>query len=271
MISLKDVSVQYPSIIALHPTTIHFARGEFTVLLGRSGAGKSTLLRCLNLLNRPSSGTVWVDDLGALERRRAIREHRRRTAMIFQQHQLIGRNSALKNVLVGRLGYHSFFRSMFPFPGEEQKIALESLERVGLLSKALERVDNLSGGEQQRVGIARALAQNPQFILADEPVASLDPATAKNILSLLRNVCRENGITAIVSLHQVGLARDFGERIVGLSAGKVVFDGRPADLNEAALGVIYQPKPEQEYIPRNSFGRKGEAIFSQPNPYENLA
>jgi phosphonate transport system ATP-binding protein len=271
MISLKDVSVQYPSIIALHPTTINFARGEFTVLLGRSGAGKSTLLRCLNLLNRPSSGTVWVDDLGALERRRAIREHRRRTAMIFQQHQLIGRNTALKNVLVGRLAYHSFFRSMFPFPGEEQKIALESLERVDLLSKALERVNNLSGGEQQRVGIARALTQNPQFILADEPVASLDPATAKGILSLLRKVCRENGITAIVSLHQVALAKEFGERIVGLSAGKIVFDGQPDDLTEGALEAIYHHEPQQKYDPRRSFKRKGEAILSQPGTYGNLA
>jgi phosphonate transport system ATP-binding protein len=271
MISLKNVSVLYPGTIALHPTNIHFAEGQFTVLLGRSGAGKSTLLRCLNLLNRPSSGKVWVEDLGTLDGRQVIREHRRRTAMIFQQHQLIGRNTALKNVLMGRLGYHSFFRSLFPFSIEEQNIALESLERVGLLLRALERVDNLSGGEQQRVGIARALAQDPRFILADEPVASLDPATAEGVLSLLRKVCRENGITAIVSLHQVALAKEFGERIIGLSAGRIVFDGEPDSLTKVALEAIYHHELQQKYDPGSSYGRKGEAILPQPGTYGNLA
>jgi phosphonate transport system ATP-binding protein len=169
-----------------------------------------------------------------------VRRHRRRTAMIFQQHQLIGRHSAWENVLLGRLGYYSSWRSLLPLPRRDQVLALACLERVGLLSKALERVDALSGGEQQRVGIARALAQQPRLILADEPVASLDPATAQKIMDLLQDICKKDGITAIVSLHQVELALSYAGRIVALARGKIVFDGSPEDLNPARLEGIYQ-------------------------------
>ena len=240
MIQLEQVSVTYPGgFTALHPTNIEFRRGEFTVLLGASGAGKSTLLRCLNHLNVPSSGRVTVDGLGSLDRRSVLQVHRRRTGMIFQQHQLIGRRSALRNVLTGRLGYHSTLRSLMPLPKEDQLIALEALERVGLLHKALERVDSLSGGELQRVGIARAIAQRPQMVLADEPVASLDPNTSERVLGLIKKICAEDHIPAVVSLHQVDLARLFADRIVGIAAGRVVYDGAPEGLKDEFLHSIY--------------------------------
>ncbi|MFZ2088449.1 MAG: phosphonate ABC transporter ATP-binding protein [Desulfobaccales bacterium] len=243
MIRLDDVSLLFPGgINALHPMSLEFQTGNFTVLLGSSGAGKSSLMRCLNLLQRPSTGTITVEGLGSLNNSRLIRAHRRHTAMIFQQHQLIGRHTAWQNVLLGRLAFHSTWRSLLPLPRRDQTLALECLERVGLLHKALERVDNLSGGEQQRVGIARALVQQPHLILADEPVASLDPATSHKILNLLKTVCTNDGITAIVSLHQVELATAYADRIIALAGGKVVFDGPPEELTSAKLTSIYRPE-----------------------------
>jgi phosphonate transport system ATP-binding protein len=244
MITLEKVSMRFAGgITALNPTSIHLKRGEFTVLLGPSGAGKSTLLRCINFLNMPTTGSVSVNRLGALngDRKRLLR-HRLQTAMIFQQHQLIGRYSALENVLIGRYANYSTLRSLLPLPRKDSQIALECLERVGLLGKAMERVDNLSGGQQQRVGIARGLAQKPKIILADEPVASLDPLTSEKILSLLHRICREDDITAIVSLHQVDLALDFADRLIGLADGSIVFDGRAENLNPTTLERIYGKK-----------------------------
>ncbi|MCU0888542.1 MAG: phosphonate ABC transporter ATP-binding protein [Rubritepida sp.] len=254
MIRAENVSVTYPNgTQALAPTTLRVAPGSFTVLLGPSGAGKSTLLRCFNGLVRPSEGRVLDAEGGDLAQPRVLRAHRRATGMVFQQHQLIGRVSVLGNVLTGRLGYHSGLRTLLPFGAAEKRLALEALERVGLLEKALERADRLSGGQQQRVGIARALVQRPRLILADEPVASLDPATALRVMELLHGICRADGLTAIVSLHQVDLARRFGERIVGLAAGRVVFDGPPEALDEAAIARIYGahaapvPTPEEVF------------------------
>ena len=239
MIQLNNVSVQLANVTALQPTSLAFGKGEFVVLLGASGAGKSTLLRCLNLLRKPDTGNIEVTGLGSLQSRKVLQQHRRQTGMIFQQHQLIGRHSALQNVLMGRLGYHSTLRSLFPLSAQEQAIGLHGLERVGLLHKALTRVDQLSGGQQQRVGIARALAQQPHLILADEPVASLDPATAQSVLTLLHDICKKDRLTAIVSLHQVNLARMFADRIVGLRQGQVVFDGTAAQLTEEAQSALY--------------------------------
>ena len=241
MIRLENVSVRYSrNAIALHPTTLEFPRGTLTVVLGSSGAGKSTLLRCLNMLTRPSGGTIAVEGVGEITANRGLlRKHRLRTGMIFQQHQLIGRHTALKNVLVGRIGHYGTFRSMLPLALRDQELALECLHRVGLLDFALQRVDSLSGGQQQRVGIARALAQKPQTILADEPVASLDPTTSDDILSLLRRVTKEDRLTTILSLHQVEFAREYGDRIIGLANGRVVFEGTARDLDARILGRIY--------------------------------
>jgi len=241
MLQLKQVSITYPNgFTGLQPVSITFRAAQITVLLGESGAGKSTLLRSLNFLNRPTSGTIVVEGLGELNNSKIIGEHRRRTAMIFQQHQLIGRYNAFKNVLMGRVAFHGRLRGLFPLPRVEQRLALECLERVGLVDKAFERVDNLSGGQQQRVGIARALAQQPKIILADEPVASLDPGTANIILSLLLSICREDRIPVVISLHQLEFAKTYADRIVALAGGRIIFDGRPDMLRGKLLGEIYR-------------------------------
>ena len=239
VLRVDRLSVVYPGgVTALRDTSIAFRRGEFTVLLGLSGAGKSTLLRSLNRLVTPTRGSV-TSELGELGSGSALRQHRRRTAMIFQHHQLIERQSALANVLTGRLAFHNTLRSLFPLPRADQEIALSCLAQVGLADKALSRVDKLSGGQQQRVGIARALAQQPAIILADEPVASLDPATSVRVLGLLRDICKEDGITAIVSLHQLEYARRFADRVVGLADSQIVFDAAPSELTDAQLERIY--------------------------------
>lgn len=240
MLEIHDLSVTYGGRIrALKRVSLTFRRGQFTVLLGPSGAGKSTLLRALNGLVAPTSGHVAAEGIGRIRDSASLRALRRRTGMVFQQHQLIGRLTAMANVLTGRLGYHSTLRTLLPLPRADRLIALECLDRVGLLDRALTRVDQLSGGQQQRVGIGRALAQQPQIVLADEPVASLDPATAANVLTQLHGICKADGITAVVSLHQVDLARRFADRIVGVAAGEVVYDGDPGALSRPVLERIY--------------------------------
>jgi len=239
-VELKDVEVVYPNgTVALKPVTLDIADDQITVLLGPSGAGKSTLLRALNRLVVPKRGSVSVRGLGELKSKKAVRRYRLHTGMVFQQHQLIARLSALQNVLLSRIGNYSFARSLMPLPKTDRFWALECLDRVGLLEKALVRCDSLSGGQQQRVGIARAIAQRPNLILADEPVASLDPAASERVLGTLRTICRQDGIPAVISLHQLEYARTFADRIIGLSQGEVVFDGAPAALHESALERIY--------------------------------
>lgn len=240
IVELDNVWMTYSSeVIALRGVSLRLYRGEFAVLLGASGAGKSTLLRCINLLNRPTTGRVIASDLGDLDCPEILREHRKRTGTIFQQHQLIGRRSALQNVLVGRLAYHSTWRSLWLLPKRDRYIALECLDRVGLLEKALAPTKTLSGGQQQRVGIARAFAQHPRLILADEPVASLDPQSAHRVLGLLRQMCREDNVAACASLHQVDLAIAYADRIVGLADGTVVYDDVPERLDRAAIARLY--------------------------------
>lgn len=237
---LDDVSVTFSGgVEALRNVSLTFGSGELCAVIGPSGAGKSTLLRCLNLLVRPTSGSVATGDNAPVSGRAGIRAHRARTGFVFQQHQLQQRQSVLDNVLLARLSYYGSLRSLFPLPAADRKMALRSLERVGLLDRAMERADHLSGGQQQRVGIARALTQAPEVMLADEPVASLDPASARTVLSLLHQICREDGIPTVINLHQVGFAREFADRVIGLNAGRVVFDGPPDALTDAALEEIY--------------------------------
>lgn len=240
MIQLENVSVKYGNSVALHPVSLDIKDSQFTVLLGSSGAGKSTFLRCLNMMNPLHGGNIRVTGFEGGWRKRALQKLRCETGMIFQQHQLIERQTALQNVLMGRLGYHSFFRTLFPLSPAEQELGLHCLKRVGLLDKALCRVDELSGGQQQRVGIARVLAQQPKTILADEPVASLDPATADKVLNLIHTICKEDGISAVVSLHQVDLAKKYGDRIIGLAGGRIVFDGLPDELSERQVEALYE-------------------------------
>lgn len=241
VLTVRGVSVVYPDgHRALEPTDLEVARGEFLVLLGASGAGKSTLLRTLNGLVRPATGDVVVADLpGGTVNGHNLREHRRRCGMVFQQHHLIGRQTVLANVLMGKLGGRGALSSLWPWSKADKLQALEVIDRVGLLEKALARADTLSGGQQQRVGLARALVQGPRLLLADEPVASLDPATAQGVLTLLHDICKADRLTAIVSLHQVNLARLFADRIVGLRQGRVVFEGAADQLTKDMESALY--------------------------------
>ena len=240
IVRLDKVGVAYQNkLVALESVSLQLNRGEFAVVLGASGAGKSTLLRTINHLTPPTQGQIIVDGLGELSKPHLLRSHRKQTGMVFQQHQLIERCSALENVLMGRLAYHSFWRSLLPLPQTDQKIALQCLERVNLIDKALTPVKNLSGGQKQRVGIARALAQQPQLMLADEPIASLDPASSHQVLSLLRKICKSDGNSALLSLHQVEFAKEYSDRIIGLANGRVVFDGPPSSLESHHLAEIY--------------------------------
>ena len=216
-------------IKALQRNSLTIEQGTFVVLLGASGAGKSTLLRTLNGLVRPTSGNDIAEGIGDITGHAALRRHRRQTGMVFQQHHLIGRLSVLHNVLMGRLSYHGSWATLMPWLRDEKELALAAIERVGLLDRALQRADQLSGGQQQRVGVARALVQKPRTLLADEPVASLDPATAERLLNLMHDICKTDGLTAVVSLHQVEFARRFADRIIGLKGGAIVFDGTPAE------------------------------------------
>ncbi|MDO9402494.1 MAG: phosphonate ABC transporter ATP-binding protein [Polaromonas sp.] len=240
MIKIKGLSKSYGDFQALQSVDLHVAQGEFVVILGASGAGKSTLLRCINHLTEPSAGEIHVNGTQSCGDRAGLRRVRRDVAMIFQHYNVVPRLSVLKNVLTGRLSAMPSVLSWFQlFPRKDIAIASECLRRVGLDHKADVRTDKLSGGQKQRVGIARALAQQPKVILADEPVASLDPKTSRNVLNYLRQASRETGITVICNLHQVDYAIEFGERIIGVANGRIVFEGRPDELTEDALQRIY--------------------------------
>lgn len=246
-VTLNGVEVVYPNgTVGLKPLDLRLAGNQVTVLLGPSGAGKSTLLRVLNHLVPPTRGTVTVRDAEPLSDPNALRNHRRQTAMVFQQHQLIGRMTALQNVLLGRLGHYSFWRTLLPMPAVERRWALECLERVGLFDRALTRCDSMSGGQQQRVGIARALAQRPRLILADEPVASLDPTASERLLRQLRTICEEDKVPVVISLHQLEYARVYADRIIGLAQGEVAFDGPPAAMTDDVLYRIYGATQQAE-------------------------
>jgi len=241
--AIKTLSLEltYPNgYKALTKTTLNIAQGSFTVLLDTSGAGKSTLLRLLNGLIKPTAGSVFVEGLGNLDSSEILRQHRRQTSMVFQQHHLIGRLNVLDNVLLGRLGYHTGWRMFQSWTRAEKEQALGVIDRVGLLDQVLRRADQLSGGQQQRVGMARALVQQPKILLADEPVASLDPNTSIRLLQLMHDICKSDGLTAVVSLHQVDLARQFADRIIGLKNGKVVFDDSAESLTPELTKALYE-------------------------------
>jgi phosphonate transport system ATP-binding protein len=242
MLHLEGLSKTYKTgDTALSDVTLSVPEGQILGLIGPSGAGKSTLIRCINRLVEPSAGKVMLGDvdlagLGKTD----LRRQRRRIGMIFQEYALVERLTVMENVLSGRLGYVPFWRSFLRrFPPSDIERAYRLLDRVGLMEHADKRADALSGGQRQRVGIARALAQEPELLLVDEPTASLDPKTSRQIMRLLTEICAERNLPAIVNIHDVPLAQQFMQRIVGLRAGRVVFDGPPADLTEAALTRIY--------------------------------
>lgn len=241
---LDQVTKDFGAVRGLDDVTLDFAAGEITVLLGASGSGKSTLLRHLNGLHRPSSGQIEVlgRDVTALTgpRLRALRSD---IGMIFQSFNLVGPMSVLENVCVGTLGTLKFPRlTLMTYPRRVRAAALESLERVELADRAYQRADTLSGGQAQRVAIARALVQRPRLLLADEPVASLDPRSAQQIIDLLRTISEEDDLTVIASLHQVPVAFEFADRIVGLRDGRVVLDDRAENLTAEDAARIYRPE-----------------------------
>ena len=242
VLSIQNLVKVYPSgTRAIDDVTLDIQHGEFVVLIGLSGSGKSSLLRCINRLVEPTSGRVIFEGADITRARGGeLRRIRRRIGMIFQQFNLVRRTSVLSNTLAGRLGYRSALRTIIGRPSREDvAAAFENLGRVGIADKAFARADALSGGQQQRVGIARALMQHPELMLADEPVASLDPATSHSVMKYLEEINKKDGITVICSLHFLSLARRYGTRVIALKAGKVAFDGKPDDIDERRFKEIY--------------------------------
>ena len=255
ILEVRGLEKSYGGAPVLKGVDLAIEQGEFVGVIGLSGSGKSTLLRCINRLIDASAGEIMVPrallgetangasaDVRALDRRE-LRLLRRKIGMIFQQFNIVKRMSVIDNVLSGSLGYQSVLRgSLRIFSSEMKRRALVNLKRVGLLDHAYKRADQLSGGEQQRVAIARTLMQEPALILADEPVSSLDPKLSRVVLDILKRVCREDGITALVSLHTLELTREYADRVIGLKQGKIFFDGPARDLTDAVSDSVYQRK-----------------------------
>ncbi|RJL05969.1 phosphonate ABC transporter ATP-binding protein [Paracoccus aestuarii] len=242
MLSIRNLTKTYKTgDKALSDVSFDLPKGQVVGLIGPSGAGKSTLIRCLNRLVEPTSGRVMLNDMDVTGlNARDLRRARRRIGMIFQEYALVERLTVMENVLSGRLGYVPFWRSFTRrFPGADIQRAYRLLDRVGLSAHVDKRADALSGGQRQRVGIARALEQEPELLLIDEPTASLDPRTSRQIMRLITEICREDALPAIINIHDVLLARQFADRIIGLQAGRVVFDGPPSQLTDDVLTRIY--------------------------------
>ena len=242
MLEIKQLVKKYNTgDLALNNVDLEVQKGQVMALIGPSGAGKSTLIRCVNRLVAPTSGEIWFNGENIVKMRSGkLRRARRSMGMIFQEFALVERLTVMENVLSGRLGYVGFWRSYLrKFPQNDIKDAFRLLEKVGLDTMANKRADELSGGQRQRVGIARALIQNPDILLVDEPTASLDPKTSRQIMRLITELCEENQLGAIINIHDVALAQMFAERIVGLREGSIVYDGSPDDLKPDVLTEIY--------------------------------
>ncbi len=251
MLKVENLSKTYPNgTQALKNVSFEVNDGEFLAVIGLSGSGKSTLLRCINRLIEPSSGKIfWNDQDVTAAPSSEMRKIRRQIGMVFQQFNLVKRSSVFANVLSGRLGYvNTFSSSMYLFSAADREKAYASLDTVGLADKAHVRADSLSGGQQQRVGIARALMQDPKLILADEPVASLDPVLAHSILKYLEQLNKERGITVICSLHFLDLVHRYATRAIALKDGELVFQGLPKQIDDAQFKAIYGQEAERVTI-----------------------
>ena len=242
MLKLENLTKRYNTgDLALQGIDLSIPSGQVLALIGPSGAGKSTLIRCINRLVEPTNGSAILNELNLTKlSSRALRKSRRKMGMIFQEYALFERLTVMENVLSGRLGYVGFWKSFLrKFPKKDVNEAFRLLDRVGLLEMADKRADELSGGQRQRVGICRALIQNPDLLLVDEPTASLDPKTSRQIMRLINELCQERGLTAIINIHDVLLAQMFSQRIVGLALGNIVYDGSPEGLTPEVLTKIY--------------------------------
>jgi phosphonate transport system ATP-binding protein len=248
MLTINNLTKIYEGgVLALDKVSFEVPEGEFLAVIGLSGSGKSTLLRCINRLIDPTSGQIlWngIDVTRATDEE--LRRVRRRIGMVFQHFNLVHRSSVLTNVLAGRLGYTNPAWSLINrFPKEDIDKAMQQLARVGIADKANQRADELSGGQQQRVGIARALMQDPEMILADEPVASLDPVLAHSIMQYLEQINKEDGVTVLCSLHFLDLVHRYADRVVALNEGRLVFDGLPEDIDDRRFKEIYGKDAER--------------------------
>ena len=247
MIEFKHVTKKYPNgFEALKDIDLTIGQGEFVAIIGLSGAGKSTLIRTINRMHDITNGTLTVDGTDVMQLHgKSLRAFRRRIGMIFQSFNLVTRTTVIKNVLTAFVPELPWWRATLGiFTKAEKTAALEALDKVGILDKAFVRADQLSGGQQQRVALARTLAQNPQIILADEPVASLDPVTAKQVMDDFQRINRDMRITILINIHHVDLALQYATRVIGIRAGRVVYDGPAGEVDGAVLDAIYQDRKE---------------------------
>lgn len=257
ILEIDSLTKYYKDVRALSELSLRVKRGEFVSVIGRSGAGKSTLLRCINRMIEPSSGSVRFDGVDMLSLGRGqLRRARTRIGMIFQHFNLVPRQTVVENVLHGRLGYKGAVQGALGiFTAEEKAAAFEVLGRLGLQDQLHKRCDQLSGGQKQRVGIARALVQDPRLILCDEPIASLDPGSAKIIMDHLRRISRELNITILMNLHQVDVAIKYSDRVVGVREGRVVFDDEPRKLKKKVVAEIYGSEADDILFDESPDGR----------------
>jgi phosphonate transport system ATP-binding protein len=266
LLRLEGLVKRYPTgDEALRGVDLAVPAGQVMALIGPSGAGKSTLIRCVNRLVEPTAGRVFLGEeeitrLGA----GALRRARRRMGMIFQEFALVERLTVMENVLSGRLGYVGFWQSWFRrFPARDVEAAFTILERVGLEEYVDKRADALSGGQRQRVGIARALVQDPEILLVDEPTASLDPKTSRQIMRLICELCAERRLAAIINIHDVALAQLFAQRVVGLRQGRIVYDGAPQGLTPDVLTAIYGEEDWSRAIRREEDAPEGGGALDE--------
>lgn len=249
MLEFKGLTKQFNDTVAVKPASFTIPDGQMVGIIGRSGAGKSTLLRMINRLNEPSGGQMLFQgrDITAL-RGRELRQWRNECAMVFQQFNLVGRLNVLTNVMSGRLFHHNLASSMMGlFSAKERAFAIRALDRLGMAHVALQQTDTLSGGQMQRVAIARALVQEPRIMLADEPIASLDPLNAKVVMDALRAINQQDGLTVICNLHTLDTARAYCDRIIGMQDGVIVFDGAAKKLTDKAAREIYGAEAEEAF------------------------
>ncbi len=271
MLEIKQLVKKYHTgDLAINGVDLKVEKGQVMALIGPSGAGKSTLIRCVNRLENPTSGEIWLNGENIVKMRSGkLRRARRNMGMIFQEYALVERLTVMENVLSGRLGYVGFWRSFLrKFPQSDINAAFGLLEKVGLDTMVNKRADELSGGQRQRVGIARALIQKPDILLVDEPTASLDPKTSRQIMRLITELCEENQLAAIINIHDVALAQMYAERIVGLREGSIVYDGPPDDLKPDVLTEIYGK--EDWTAVRKQKPKKKMSIEEDPTTEEHM-
>ncbi len=251
MIKFEHVNKVYPNgYRALNDVSLEIEQGEFVAIIGLSGAGKSTLLRTINKMHDFTDGTLEVNGQSVKDLKgKELRHFRRKIGMVFQSFNLITRTSVIKNVLTSRVPDLSPIKSLFGLYSKEDKIAaLEALDKVGILDKAYFRTDKLSGGQQQRVALARTLAQKPEIILADEPVAALDPVTAKEVMNDFKRINKEMNISVLINIHHVDLALEYADRVIGIKAGKIIYDGPSDQVDDEVLEKIYGRKLASDEI-----------------------